>query len=145
MTEETYTNFLRQVDASGSCWLWTGNVHKSGYGYLNHKRKFFYAHKFSKEYSLGRTINPGYECCHSCYNKLCVNPDHIREDTRKSNIIDNVLTGSHNTVKLSVEDVKSIRNMAKLGRSDKEIAQDFNVSRRNINDIRNYQSWKFVK
>ena len=144
MTEETYNNFLKQVDASESCWIWTGKIHKSGYGYLHHNRKFFYAHKFSKEYSLGRTINPGYECCHSCYNKLCVNPSHIREDTRKSNIIDNVLTGNHNTVKLSVEDVKSIRKMASLGKSDKEISELFNVCRRNINGIRRYKSLKFV-
>jgi hypothetical protein len=144
MTEEIYNKFLKQVEISDSCWIWTGQIHKSGYGCLRHKGKFFYAHKFSKEYSLGRIINPGYECCHSCYNKLCVNPSHIREDTRKSNIIDNVLTGNHNTVKLTVEDVKSIRNMAILGKSDKEISELFNVCRRNINQIRRYKSWKYV-
>lgn len=144
MTKEAYDKFLKNVNVTESCWLWIGKTHKSGYGYLHYDKKFYYAHKFSKEYSLGRTINSGFECCHTCFNKLCVNPDHIREDTRKNNIIDNVLSGNHNTVKLNASDIISIRNMASLGKSDKEISELFNVCRRNINEIRRYKSWKYV-
>ena len=135
----------KHVDKTESCWLWTGPLHKTGYACIYHKRKFYYVHRLVKEWSLNRSISAGLECCHSCNNKSCVNPDHIREDTRSSNIIDNVVSGNHNTVKLTTECVKTIRKMISLGRSDKEIAEDFNVSRRNINDIRNYQSWKFVR
>lgn len=49
------------------------------------------------------------------------------------------------TSKLRNKDVVRIKNMFKQGHSDKEISIKFNVSRSNINAIRNGKTWKHIK
>lgn len=136
--------FKDKIEEKGECWIWTGGKHLSGYGTIRKDNKFYYVHRYVKILSLGREIEIDKECCHSCYNKLCINPSHIREDSRKSNMIDNVISGHHNTLKLDIDKVLSIRKKAELGVSQKSLAEEYNVTTRNINKIVNRKSWKFI-
>jgi hypothetical protein len=43
------------------------------------------AHRLVLERKLGRLIRLGYEACHRCDNKGCLNPSHIYEGTRSEN------------------------------------------------------------
>lgn len=66
----------------GPCWLWLGFVSKrTGYAQCNHR----HAHRVAHELFIG-PIPDGYEVDHKCFNKRCVNPDHLEAVTPKVNV-----------------------------------------------------------
>ena len=69
--------FLSRINATDSCWNWIGSKTTSGYGdYCNGIRR--YAHRIS--YCLfNGSISSDKVIDHKCMNKMCVNPDHLRE------------------------------------------------------------------
>ena len=89
MYNQTMDKFWNKVDKTDSCWLWTGAKSSSGYGHLNINKKTIKAHRFSYEYYVG-PLDHKLMICHNCNNTKCVNPNHLRQDTQKSNIIDMV-------------------------------------------------------
>ena len=72
------------VDPSTGCWNWTSHVNHKGYGYCQYKGVGMNAHRAYWIYS-GRTIPDGYHLDHLCYNRLCVNPDHMEPVTPTEN------------------------------------------------------------
>lgn len=57
----------------GECWIWQRGCYLTGYGQF---RKH-YAHRFSYELHVG-PIPQGHQIHHTCENRRCVNPDHLR-------------------------------------------------------------------
>ena len=68
------------------CWLWTASVSKAGYGLLNVDGKTTYAHRMAFE-RAGGVLIPGLELDHLCRNRSCCNPTHLRQVTRRENIM----------------------------------------------------------
>ena len=75
---------LRTV-REGDCIIWTGAKSGHGYGkiYLNGTTKT-YVHRYVWERDNG-PIPAGMEIDHTCWNRSCVNPDHLRLTTHKQN------------------------------------------------------------
>lgn len=79
--------FWAKVDKSGDCWLWTG-AKRTGYGRLartvNGQRRWIQAHRYALEL-IGRPARDDQEVDHTCHNRACVRPDHLRPVTHKQN------------------------------------------------------------
>lgn len=52
---------------------------------INGKTKSFYGHRLVREHKVGRPVKPGYFAGHNCYDRDCINPDHLWEGTPADN------------------------------------------------------------
>lgn len=83
-TDDVVKRFWAQVDRTGgrdACWNWTGTVRPDGYGVFNVGVRQVLAHRLVLDLS-GVDIPHGYVVLHTCSNKLCCNPAHLRIVTR---------------------------------------------------------------
>lgn len=76
--------FWSKVDKSGECWQWTGAINQGGYGHFGIGRKVKRSHRVSYWLSHG-PIPEGMRIDHTCHNRGCVNPAHLRLATVKQN------------------------------------------------------------
>jgi len=79
---------LRQIDATGDCWQWTGNGRGGrlkNYGRVKYQGRGQAAHRCVWEMLVGK-IPKGLVIDHLCKNTLCVNPDHLEPVTQAENI-----------------------------------------------------------
>lgn len=87
---EVYTSspeesFKIRTKQQGECLIWTGAIHRSGYGAIalgGSRRE--YAHRYAWERERG-PIPEGLHIDHICHNRSCVNIDHLRLATRSQN------------------------------------------------------------
>lgn len=68
----------------GRCWVWTAFKNSKGYGTVGYKDKVEYAHRMSWRMANG-DIPDDSVVDHTCHNKSCVNPNHLRLATTKQN------------------------------------------------------------
>jgi RNA polymerase sigma factor (sigma-70 family) len=100
--ESVAERFWRHVDTStgqgpkGDCWEWSGARYPEGYGQLGVRANGFKsnrAHVTSYELHYG-PVPEGAHILHSCDNRPCVNPEHLRAGTAAENGHDRVLRGA---------------------------------------------------
>lgn len=151
------------------CWEWSGPLNNSGYGIVfqdynrNGRRAQMTAHRFSYQKHIG-TIPDGLCVMHTCDNRKCVNPDHLKVGTWADNNRDRSLKGRSGSrtytdeqrkqyseryageksphSKLTADDVRFIRACTTMGCM--KLAAKFSVSSSTIKHIRNGKSWKSV-
>ncbi|MDD7930099.1 HNH endonuclease signature motif containing protein [Microbacterium thalli] len=70
-----------EVEQRDGCWIWTGAVSTSGYGRLGDD----YAHRVSYVLAKG-AIPAGLQIDHLCFQKLCINPEHLEAVTQAENL-----------------------------------------------------------
>lgn len=139
-----------EVDEPDKCWLWTGNVLKTGLGYgrININRKSYLAHRLSYEYLNGDLPNDKL-VLHHCDNARCVNPHHLYAGDYKQNAIDRSVrkpnsyaVGSNAAkAKLTDDQVISIRQD---DRSCYALAKQYGVSPSLISMVKNRKVWKHL-
>lgn len=89
--EATIERFWSKVDKRGpdECWLWTGSVNKDGYGSFRRQGYKYVASRLSLQLSQKMPKpHEGILCLHSCDNRMCCNPAHLRWGTYKDNAKD---------------------------------------------------------
>lgn len=66
------------------CIIWTGTTNSGGYGHLSVNGRMVKAHRYAWEREHG-PIPDGREVDHKCYERSCVNVDHLRLATHAEN------------------------------------------------------------
>lgn len=79
--EEAFTKY---VSSSGDCRIWTGTLNNFRYGVINVDGKQIVAHRYSWEQANG-PVPAGLDIDHICWNRACVNVNHLRLATRSEN------------------------------------------------------------
>ena len=74
--------FEAMVEKGPGCWQWIGSTTGGGYGQFSvmvpgEGRRMIPAHRFAWEQAYG-AISAGADVVHTCGNRVCVRPDHLR-------------------------------------------------------------------
>lgn len=77
-------NIAAHTERRGECLIWTGTKNQKGYGRLKIDSVLYSAHRIVWEMSHGE-IPEDMQIDHSCWNRDCVNVDHLRLATRSEN------------------------------------------------------------
>ena len=90
MNELRLARFMNKVDKTDingkGCWLWTGFVHRSGYGLSWNGKEKCLAHRLSYEHFVG-PIPAALQLDHLCRVRRCVNPQHLEPVTQRENLL----------------------------------------------------------
>lgn len=82
-----FDKFLDRLIPDGECVVFSGGIGKRGYGHIQgaHGEKTL-AHRLSYQIYVGPLV-PGLVIDHTCRNRACVRPDHLRQVTHQENIL----------------------------------------------------------
>lgn len=126
------------------CWLWTGSLRSTGYGQINIKGRNSKAHRLSYEEYVGPIPN-GFFVCHTCDNRLCINPEHLFVGTHRQNQEDMAIKLRQGCAKLNPEKVKKIRKLFTSGVKIALLAKSYDIDRKTIRSAIQNKTWKHVK
>lgn len=137
--------FEANLRITPGCWLWTGVVGNGGYGRMRWNGKLIETHRASYMLHDGE-IPTGMYVLHSCDNRLCVNPSHLRLGTHADNMRDMVLRNrcryqsgqSNPNAKLTEEIVRAIKADQRV---QSAISAAYGVSRSHVSYIKTGKLW----
>jgi len=134
------------------CILWQGKMHENGYGlvYDPEVQKHVRAHRY-----IMKPIPEGMIVMHTCDNRACVNPKHLKISTQSENLKDMYIKSrqgvrkfpkgsDHHFTTLTNEQVVEIKQRAKPGLFRK-LAKEYGVSKTTIRNIHIGYTWSHVQ
>lgn len=135
-----------------SCWEWKAGKFMTGYGMAclrRGNRKTFLAHRLAWIIHNKRDVPEKHFICHSCDNRSCVNPYHLRAGTGAANNADTIKRGRGNRKlgsecswsKITEKDVRYIRAS---GLKQVELAKKFGLKQSTVCNIMTRKIWKHV-
>lgn len=134
----------RVIISNEGCWEWTGALDSSGYGvvYVDKYIKLQKVHRVMYELVNG-VLDTNLVICHYCNNRKCCNPEHLRQDTIKSNVNDRMKDRSHHWTKLNRQQISEIYELHESGIGYLNISKKYNVSKGTIAAIIKKRSWNW--
>jgi len=142
---ELVARFDAKWEKGDGCWLWTAGKYAQGYGSFRIGEKMYKAHRLSFSRSIGRPLLEGESVLHSCDVRNCVNPSHLRIGTYADNAHDRDIRLRAGTSTITPDIVRQIRELAKAGIYQKEIAAKFGVRQGTISRIVSGKRWGWIK
>jgi len=80
-----------RYDNDTGCWIWTGGQTPGGYGNQTYQGEKQIVHRLTFARCV-RQLQVGQEVHHTCGNKLCANPAHLRAMTKEAHEQEHVKT-----------------------------------------------------
>jgi hypothetical protein len=148
MDDTEFARFMSHVEV-GECWLWTAGKGRDGYGHFRLHGNTKRTHRLMLERTIGRALGEGMCALHSCRNRHCCRPEHLREGTRVENAADKVRDGTTARIRgernglsnLTEDHVRAIRADP---RSQRVIAEEYKVSHAAIGYIKRRETWTHI-
>lgn len=131
---------------SNECWIWKHAIDHKGYGVFRVGKKNLRAHRFAYA-ALISEIPDGWNVCHHCDVRSCVNPGHLWVGTHMENVSDMMRKGrspngeNHGRARLSRAQALEV----KLSTGPRaEIARKYGISTEYVTNIRSGKRWKIL-
>ena len=148
-----YTLFFQKVDTHGFnpnvCWEFLGADKGNGYGNIRVGLNNIPAHRYAYLILVDRILDDSLDVCHSCDNRICVNPDHLFLGTRTENMQDAVKKGRTSgggNMHLREQQVREVVEMLNSGMSPRLVANSTGVSYGSVTAIKAGRSYRgFIK
>lgn len=143
----TADRFWRKVSrrTNSECWPWEGTMRSNGYGVFWSGHKLQRAHRVAWELHSGETVPEGKLILHSCDNRRCCNPTHLRPGTAQDNA-DDWGQRVRGTAKLDKVQVSNIRRSLSRGEEGvKPMARRFGIDPGTVRAIRDGRTWKWLR
>lgn len=142
--------FHYTVDPATGCWNWKKAIVHTGYGMKKCGSKNKLAHRLSFELHKGK-IPKGKIVMHTCDNRACINPEHLRAGTNGENVRDCIAKGRFRTADkrgeknpmkvLTTAIVNEARQRSQDGETITAIAAKLGVNRLTISDAIRRITW----
>lgn len=129
------------------CWIWQREIGKDGYGRIKYKGKKFATHRlfwglyYNKIDELDSLREKGLVFRHTCNNKSCCNPKHIKPGTRSENALDSAIRKFNEPVEewlalyeivlnegCNISRIKVVKGLRDLGLVSEEVSDTYVVN-----------------
>jgi hypothetical protein len=139
-----------QLGTESECWPWVG-AHRNGYGAIKHGRQVLSSHVVAYVLHHG-PVPAGLIITHTCDNRICCNPRHLKAGTFADNVVDmhsrriiaaprGVEVANHI---LTPELVMRIRAFRRDGVGSAEIAKRLNVTLDSVRGVVSGRNWRHI-
>lgn len=141
----TSSSFWSKVQVLGldECWNWTASTFPNGYGRVTFRGSVMGAHRVAYELTHDGILK-SLDVLHSCDNRVCCNPLHLRQGTDRDNVKDKMSRGRqtmgtrNGMSRITEAQVLSIRVDQRI---QSVIAKEHGITQSMVSKIKLKSSW----
>jgi hypothetical protein len=143
----------RVINPHTECWLWTGAGYQNGYGeiYVHESvRRVVSVHRAMASLACGLDLTKREVVRHTCDERRCFNPEHLRVGSQKENLEDMVRKGRSNRgersgrSKLDEATVRLIIRLVLMGQTRAAVSRAFNISWSHVHRLVTGKNWRHL-